>query len=870
MRRLLVPEAIQTSAMDCGPASLKALLEGFGIHASYGRLREACQTDVDGTSIDTMEEAANQLGLEAEQVMLPLDHLLNPAAGALPAIVVVRQPNGATHFVVVWRRHGPWVQLMDPAVGRRWVRASRFLEEVYAHSMPIGAADWREWAGGAGFLKVLRSRLGRLGADGEELTRGALADGSASLLARLDAATRMTARLADSGAVGRGSEAGRMAAVLASGTMPIPKEYWSAAPIPGRADEVMLGGAVLVRVTGRATRRESAPLSAELAAALSEKPARPGVELVQVLAEDGIVPAALIVAALAAAAFGSVVEALLLRGLYDLAQELTSSGQRLGALAAVVGFLALLVLLELAIAIAVLRMGRRLELRLRLRFLYKIPRLADRYFRSRPSSDMADRSHNVHQLRQSAELAATFVRSTLEVAMTVAAIGWLYPSALWPSVLVAAAALGIPLAAQPLLAERDLKLRSHSGALMRFNLDALLGVVAIRAHGAARAVRREQSVLLGEWARAGLALQRTVTWVEGLQMAASLALAAWVLWAGLTRTSDVAGALLLVYWVLNLPVLGQEAAAVAWRYPMLRNTALRFVEPLGAPEENVAGAATRSLTSATSIQLEDVTVVAGGHKILENVSVDIPAGSHIAIIGRSGAGKSSLVGLLLGWHKPSTGEVRIDGRAMDAPVLDELRAGTAWVDPQVQIWNRSLYENLTYGTAGRVALDDILGEAGLNGLITKLPEGMQTLLGEGGGLVSGGEGQRVRLGRAMARAPVRLAILDEPARGLDHTQRRLTIERARERWKHATLLCITHDVADTRDFDRVLVIEDGHIVDDGAPEVLAANLSGRYRELLDAETLVRRGLWASTEWRRFRVDGGHLTEAEKKGIYAGS
>lgn len=74
-RRFLVPEVVQTSAMDCGPASLKCLLEGFGIPVSYGRLREACQTDVDGTSIDAMEDIAVELGLEAEQIMVPPDYV---------------------------------------------------------------------------------------------------------------------------------------------------------------------------------------------------------------------------------------------------------------------------------------------------------------------------------------------------------------------------------------------------------------------------------------------------------------------------------------------------------------------------------------------------------------------------------------------------------------------------------------------------------------------------------------------------------------------------------------------------------------------------------------------------------------------------
>jgi ABC-type bacteriocin/lantibiotic exporter with double-glycine peptidase domain len=115
-RRFLVPEVVQTSSMDCGPATLKALLEGFGIPVNYARLREACQTDVDGTSIDTVEAVAVQLGLNAEQVMIPVDHLFM-AGEAMPAIVVVRQASGLTHFVVAWSQFSNLVQVMDPATG---------------------------------------------------------------------------------------------------------------------------------------------------------------------------------------------------------------------------------------------------------------------------------------------------------------------------------------------------------------------------------------------------------------------------------------------------------------------------------------------------------------------------------------------------------------------------------------------------------------------------------------------------------------------------------------------------------------------------------------------------------------------------------
>ena len=159
--RFFAPEVVQTSAMDCGPASLKCLLEGFGVSVSYGRLREACQTDVDGTSIDVIEEVAGKLGLEAEQVMLPLDHLLLPETDALPALLVWRNPDGAPHFVVVWGSFGGRLQVMDPSMGRRWMKPQELLDNLYIHSMPIPAESWRGWAESDEFLGALRHRLAR-------------------------------------------------------------------------------------------------------------------------------------------------------------------------------------------------------------------------------------------------------------------------------------------------------------------------------------------------------------------------------------------------------------------------------------------------------------------------------------------------------------------------------------------------------------------------------------------------------------------------------------------------------------------------------------------------------------------------------------
>ena len=127
-------------------------------------------------------------------------------------------------------------------------------------------------------------------------------------------------------------------------------------------------------------------------------------------------------------------------------------------------------------------------------------------------------------------------------------------------------------------------------------------------------------------------------------------------------------------------------------------------------------------------------------------------------------------------------------------------------------------------------------------------------------MLSGGEGQRVRLARALMQTNVRLALLDEPFRGMDRGQRSALLASARQWWKDTTLLCVTHDVGETLPFSRVLVIEHGQIVEDGVPAELAASAS-RYRELLDAETLVRDQMWKGKQWRHIAMNNGQITES---------
>lgn len=905
-RRWLVPEVVQTSAMDCGPAALKALLEGFGIGVSYGRLREACQTEVDGTSIDTLEEVACRIGLEAEQRIVSADDLLLPESESLPALLVVRQPSGLTHFVIAWRTHllgGAFdergmVQVMDPGEGRRWVSVEALRDELFIHEHPVPASAWREFAATERFVAPLLRRLRRLGVRSPDAwVEEALRDGSWRGVAALDAAVRLTTSLAKAGGVERGAQAEALAgsfyraaaeAASAGGDValnPVPSRFWPVLPDPrsDAADEerVLLRGAVVVAVKGvlahspvealRAARGPGgaaasaavAQLPPEIAAALLEEQTPPWRHFGRLLRADGLLSPSVIAAALLASALAALGESVIFRSLFEIARVLGEGPHRLGGIAAVLLFLAAVVALEFPLALALQRTGRHLENRLRVAFLEKLPRLGDRYFASRPIFDMTERSHSVQQLRALPPLAGQLLRSVAGLAVTTAGIALVAPGVALPAVAAALVSVALPLAVQRPLAELDLRFRSHAGALGRFYLDALIGLSAVRTHGAERTVRREHEALLVDWARAARTFVRASVTVEGVEALAGLALSASLLLGPFSDVARSGSVLLVAYWALSVPALGAEVAQLARQYPGHRNVALRLLEPLGALEQDGADAAGSALVAGPArVTFDDVTVHVGGHTVLDGVSVEIPGGSHVAVVGSSGAGKSSLVGTLLGWHRASSGRVLVDGEALDGPRLAALRRQTAWVDPAVQLWNRSLLDNLRYGTgyAAGVDLGGVVRLADLRGVLERLPEGMQGALGEGGALVSGGEGQRVRLARALLRPDARLVILDEPFRGLDRGKRRELLARARARWKDATLLCVTHDVRETRGFARVLVVEDGRVVEDGDPGLLAADASTRYRALLDAEDDVREGLWSAATWRRLRMEGGSLRE----------
>jgi len=761
-------------------------------------------------------------------------------------------------------------------------------------------------------------------------------------LAALDAATRMVEAIVRAGGMGRGQESaavidrlfpraveqahtieflthqwlsfgeGVEGEVSPKAVVPLP--YWSVQPYVADGataqseSMLMLRGAVLVRIAGlrnqeivapgaeggleagipsivRPEGEEEAPallppaqLSPELVAALKEPPVQPGREILKMLGEDGFLTPSLIVFALGLASIGVLLEAFLLQGLMQIGRYLPLIGQRIFAIGMFFAFFILMAGLEFPTTSAILRIGRRLETRLRIAFLEKLPHLSDRYFHSRLISDMTQRAHELRALRTLPEIAVNFMRIFFQLILTTAGIIWLDPVSAPLAIFATLVFIIFAIVTKPFLDERDLRVRTHLGALDRFYLDAMLGLIPVRTHGAEKALRREHESLLVEWVQASLESLRLGRMLQAISAIIYSIFAVWLVFNYVAQGGQPSGILLLFYWTLNLPAIGQNLVMMIQQYPMERNAVLRILEPIQAPdedepvaedEEESRNVIEKVLTeeaqsgSAVSIEMSGVCVKAGGHRILEGIDLKVAAGEHIAILGASGAGKSTLVGLLMGWHKPESGVLTVDGVTLDGRRVRRLRERTAWVDPAVQIWNRSLMYNLQYGAAGKQPglMRAVVEEADLFATLSTLPDGLQTVLGESGGLVSGGEGQRVRLGRAMLRSDADLVILDEPFRGVDREKRRLLLGRARQHWQNATLFCVTHDVGETQGFPRVIVIEDGRIIEDDTPKRLKAKRGSRYQAMLEAEEDVRHDLWASTDWRRMWIEDGKLKEA---------
>ena len=487
---------------------------------------------------------------------------------------------------------------------------------------------------------------------------------------------------------------------------------------------------------------------------------------------------------------------------------------------------------------------------LRLRLFGHLQRLPVRYFDTTPLGDTVSRCtadiDTIERLFSSgiANLVADLARLlTVTLAMFV-----LSPA------LTLLAALAVPpllwftrwFQRRVLAAERTQ--RRAVGALNTALAETLGGAEVIRAFGRMKHFERRFRGALQATLNAYLEATRyAAVYTPLMAMLAGLVVAV-LLWAG--AESALAGwgmsigtltAFVLLFRRFFAPIttLGEEWQTVQ----SALSGAERVFQVLALPADNPAVAAAPTPApreSAALIELTDVSFgYAGGRPVLQGVSLAVRAGEHVALVGRTGAGKSTLMHLAGGLYAPWSGQVRV--AAVDpCAMTDEQRRERLGVVPQtLQLFSGSVLENLALGdiTVTRAAVETAAKATGVHTTIQALPQGYDTPLGAGaaGPVLSAGQRQLLALTRALVHRP-RVLLLDEATAAIDHagdTALRAALRSDAHDAQRAVLI-VAHRLATARQADRVLVLEGGQIVEQGPPDELIRH-GGRFAALLAME-----------------------------------
>ena len=267
-------------------------------------------------------------------------------------------------------------------------------------------------------------------------------------------------------------------------------------------------------------------------------------------------------------------------------------------------------------------------------------------------------------------------------------------------------------------------------------------------------------------------------------------------------------------------------------------------EAVGAAEEilkvlavehpqTIKGSITRIKTDSINIKFKEVSLAfdKGRRPALRGINFDLKSGEQVVMVGGSGAGKTTTLNLLLGFLQPDRGSIIVNDRQLSDLSLDSWREQIAWIGQRPILFHGTIRENILLGRPQ--ATDDQIALAADNARVlhfaAHLPDGLETMVGERGFAISRGQAQRVALARAFLKdAP--LLLLDEPTAGLDAENESLVMEALSELGRGRTVLMLTHRLTNIKHADRIVVLENGRVVEEGSYEELMA-AGGRFRQL---------------------------------------
>jgi ATP-binding cassette subfamily B protein len=315
-----------------------------------------------------------------------------------------------------------------------------------------------------------------------------------------------------------------------------------------------------------------------------------------------------------------------------------------------------------------------------------------------------------------------------------------------------------------------------------------------------------------------------------------------ILWLGATMIDDSPSGTFhtedFIQFITFTAFLGGSLAGLSNFYEQLVRAigaSERVLEILETPSEIDLSSKSENIEINGDIVFEDVCFNYPSRlevKVLNDISFKVESGSRVALVGSSGAGKSTVMQLLLRYYNAQEGNILIDGKKIDSYNLTSLRRKMAIVPQDVIMFGGSIRENIAYGdhNADEAAIIEAAKKANAWNFISEFPEGLETIVGERGVKLSGGQRQRIAIARAILKNPA-ILLLDEATSALDAESERLVQEALNNLMEGRTSLIIAHRLATIREADNILVLDGGKIVESGRHDQLMENETGLYRQL---------------------------------------
>jgi ATP-binding cassette, subfamily B, bacterial len=452
-------------------------------------------------------------------------------------------------------------------------------------------------------------------------------------------------------------------------------------------------------------------------------------------------------------------------------------------------------------------------------------------------------SDDINQLERFLDIGAN---ELLQITTTVFVIGAAFlilaPSVAWMAILPMPVIVWISIRFQELLTPYYADIRARVGVLNARLANNIGGITTIKAFTAEAfetgQVRRESEAYRDSNRRA---IRVSSAFVPLIRIAILFGFTATLLYGGMEVVDgrlSVGTYSVLVFLTQRLLWPLTRLGETLDQYQRAMASTNRVMSLLDTPFEIHPGV--RPLPVSTvrgSIGIEDVTFAyGGGPPVLRNVSLAIPAGLTLGVVGQTGSGKSTLVKLLLRLYEVEDGVITLDGTPIRDLRLDHLRGAIGLVSQDVFLFHGTVRENILYGswTASPAEVERAAKLAEAHDFIERLPRGYETIVGERGQKLSGGQRQRVALARALLKDPP-ILVLDEATSAVDN-ETEAAIQRSIERISHdRTMIAIAHRLSTVRNADRICVLEYGRVVELGTHDELLA-MDGVYAALWRVQT----------------------------------